>query len=70
MRDALVSFVYNLGAGAFGGSTMLNLLNRGLYGEAVRQFARWNKGSGVELAGLTKRRKAEADLFLADGIPV
>jgi len=62
--DALVSFIYNCGAGAFEGSTLLQLLNLKKYVEAADQFSRWNKGGGVVLPGLITRRKEESDLFL------
>lgn len=66
--DALVSFAFNLGAGALGGSTLLKLLNSGRYSEAAAQFSKWDKatvnGKKVALPGLTKRRAAEAALFL------
>lgn len=61
--DALVAFVYNVGAGAFEKSTMLRQLNAGLYADAARQFDRWNKAGGEVLAGLTRRRAAERALF-------
>jgi lysozyme len=61
--DALVDFVFNLGCGALGGSELLRLLNAGKYGEAALQFLRWNHAGGVEVKGLTTRRKAEAALF-------
>ncbi len=60
---ALVSFAYNVGDGALGSSTLLRLLNAGDYAGAAAQFARWNKAAGKALAGLTKRRAAEAALF-------
>lgn len=63
--DALVSFSYNLGLGALKGSTLLKLLNAGKPSEAAKEFPRWNKAGGKELAGLTKRRLAEQALFLA-----
>lgn len=62
--DALVSFVYNVGPSAFAGSTMLRLINQGLYADASRQFQRWNKAGGEVLPGLTRRRAAERDLFM------
>ena len=62
--DALVCFVYNIGAGAFVKSTMLRKLNAKDYKGAANEFLRWNKANGVELLGLTARRKAERDLFL------
>jgi lysozyme len=61
--DALVDFVFNLGAGAFAGSTLLRLLNAGDYEGAQKQFARWNKDNGKVVAGLTRRRAAEANMF-------
>ncbi len=61
--DALVSFAFNLGEGALASSTLLKKLNAGDYEGAADQFARWNKAGGKVLAGLTRRRAAEADLF-------
>ena len=61
--DALVSFAYNCGAGALKSSTLLKKLNAGDYSGAASEFAKWNKASGKVLAGLTKRRAAEAALF-------
>lgn len=61
---ALISFAYNVGVGALQSSTLLRLLNQGDYAGAAAQFARWNKAGGKTLAGLTRRRKAEADLFV------
>lgn len=62
--DALVSLTYNIGAGAFKGSTLLKLLNKGDYQGAADQFLRWNKANGKVLNGLTRRREAERALFL------
>ena len=61
--DALVSFCYNLGAGALKGSTLLKLLNAGDYDAAGGQFIRWNKCNGRKLDGLTARREAEQELY-------
>jgi GH24 family phage-related lysozyme (muramidase) len=61
--DALASFIYNVGAGAFRKSTLLRLLNQGDYDGAAGQFQRWNKAGGQVLKGLTRRRKAEAEKF-------
>lgn len=63
-RVALVSFTYNLGEGALASSTLLRLLNAKRYGDAGREFARWNRQKGRELPGLTKRRAAETALFV------
>jgi lysozyme len=61
--DALVDFVFNLGAGAFKGSTMLRRLNAGDFEGAAAQFERWSRAGGVVVAGLLRRRQAEASLF-------
>jgi lysozyme len=62
-RAALVSFVYNVGRGAFSRSTMLMHLNAGRMDSAAGEFARWCKGGGIVLSGLVKRRAEEAALF-------
>ena len=60
---ALVSFVYNVGQGAFAESTLLRMLNTDARTSTAAQFARWNKAGGKVLAGLTRRRAAEAAMF-------
>lgn len=63
--DALVSFVYNLGATNFRNSTLLKKLNAKDYKGAADEFLRWvSPGSSVE-AGLRRRRTAERSLFLS-----
>lgn len=62
--DALVSFVFNNGIGAFANSTMLKLLNQGNFELAAKQFDRWIYAKGKVLNGLKKRRAAEKALFL------
>lgn len=67
--DALISFVYNLGAGAFAKSTLLRKLNAGDYDGAEKEFERWvyatdsRTGKKAKWAGLVRRRKAEAAMF-------
>ena len=63
MYDSLVSFAYNLGAGALQSSTLLKKVNLGKFKEASEEFLKWNKSGGKELLGLTRRRKREQDLF-------
>ncbi len=66
--DALVSFVYNVGAAAYRGSTALKRLNKGDRIGAADALTWWNKATvgGVlrEVLGLTRRRAAERALFL------
>ena len=64
--DALVCFAFNLGLGALQQSTLLKLLNAGDYEGAAKQFARWDKAAGKVMAGLTKRRQAESELFQSE----
>ena len=68
--NALLSWVYNFNLQTLAKSTLLKLLNSGASKELVaNEFLKWNKGRVkgklVVLAGLVKRRKAEADLFLS-----
>lgn len=62
--DALVSFAFNCGVGALQHSTLLRHVN-GRYGalSITDDFERWSHAGGVVLAGLLRRRKAEAALF-------
>lgn len=61
--DALVDFTFNLGAGNLQRSTLLRLLNSGDYTGAAAEFQKWDKAGGQVLAGLLRRRQAEADMF-------
>lgn len=62
--DALVSFAYNCGVGNLKGSTLLKKVNANPNDATIRaEFLKWNKGGGKVLAGLTKRRTDEADLY-------
>jgi lysozyme len=61
--DSLVDFVFNVGSGNFAGSTLLKLLNSGDTESAAQQFERWDYAGGVQIAGLLRRREAEANEF-------
>lgn len=61
--DALVDFVFNLGAANFAASTLLKKLNARDIQGAIDEFVKWDRAGGVEVAGLLRRRKAEAALF-------
>ncbi|RYY99626.1 MAG: lysozyme [Chitinophagaceae bacterium] len=68
--DALVSFAYNVGAGALRSSTLLKRVNANPSDPSIREaFLMWNKahvdGKLVEIDGLTKRRDEEADLYFS-----
>lgn len=61
---ALVSFIYNVGSGAFTRSTMLKRINSKNYDGAAAEFDRWVHAGGRKLLGLVRRRNEEQALFL------
>lgn len=62
--DSLVSFAYNLGAGALKGSTLLKKVNLNPNDPTIEaEFNKWVYAKGVKLQGLIRRRKAEAWLY-------
>ena len=61
--DALVSLAFNIGEGNLKDSTLRRLHNEGNYVAAAGQFERWNRANGKVMAGLTRRRAAEAALY-------
>lgn len=62
--SAMVSLAYNIGLAGFKRSSVLRAFNAGDPNAAARAFALWNKSKGKVLPGLTRRRAAEAALFL------
>jgi GH24 family phage-related lysozyme (muramidase) len=69
MFDALVSFAYNLGIGAFEESTLREKLNQRDFEGAAKEFERWVKAGGSVLQGLVNRRNDEEVLFRKEGWP-
>lgn len=64
--DALVSFCYNLGPANLKASTLLKKVNKDPNDPTIRaEFMKWNKAGGRALAGLTRRREAEANLYFS-----
>ena len=61
--DALVSFTFNLGSGAFQRSTLRRKVNRQAHSEVPDQLMRWVWAGGRKLNGLHKRRSAESILY-------
>jgi lysozyme len=57
--DAFMSLAYNIGPGAFCGSTLVRRLNAGDYTGACNEILRWDRFRGEPLRGLTLRRQAE-----------
>lgn len=68
-QAALISFVFNVGAGAFKKSTMLKLINQERFVEAALEFPRWRfitvNGKKQESKGLASRRFREQKLFMS-----
>lgn len=74
-REALVSFVFNVGAGVPGErdgfvylksgqpSTMLRKLNAGDFAGAAAEFDKWINAGGARVNGLIARRAEERALF-------
>ena len=62
---ACLSLAYNIGPRGFSKSSVLRFLNLDNRPVAAAKFALWNKDEGKVLAGLTRRRAAEAALFKA-----
>lgn len=62
--SALVCFAYNVGVANLKGSTLLKKVNINKDDKTIREeFLKWDKVAGKVMAGLTKRRKAEVDLY-------
>ena len=66
--SALCALTFNIGVGNFGNSTLLHMINAGLFANAPAAFLRWihiHKPDGTTIVsdGLLRRRKAEIALF-------
>ncbi|KAA0992775.1 lysozyme [Dyadobacter aurulentus] len=63
--DALVSFVYNFGAGALADSTLLKRVNENPlnYQAISTEFRKWINAGGVPQQGLIDRREKEIRLY-------
>jgi lysozyme len=64
--SALVCWVYNLGEGNLRGSALLAALNAGRFDDVPAEMLRWHRDGKAPIAGLIKRRAAEACLFLSN----
>jgi lysozyme len=56
---AMASFEYNVGKGAFCGSTFVRKVNAGQLPAACSELSRWVYAAGIKLPGLVKRRAEE-----------
>lgn len=58
-RAAFTSFAFNVGSGAFCGSTLVRRLNAGDHAGACVELSRWTYAGGKQLPGLVTRRATE-----------
>lgn len=62
--DALVSFVFNVGATAFKNSTLLKMIKVNPNSANIpSEFAKWKLAGGKIVPGLSARRKLETELY-------
>lgn len=64
--DALVSFTFNVGGGAFRKSTLLRKLNAGRYEDVPTELRKWVRAGGKRCHGLAVRREKEIALWKGD----
>ncbi|TNJ39064.1 lysozyme [Phaeobacter sp. B1627] len=64
VKVALVSWTYNVGAGAACRSTLVRRANAGDLAGACHQLPRWNRAGGRVIRGLTNRRMSERAMCL------
>jgi len=67
-KGAMVSLAYNIGVGAFTGSTLLKKHKAADYDGAAAQFPAWNKSGGRVMQGLVNRRASEMRVY--KGLPL
>lgn len=63
--SACVCLAFNIGCNAFQKSTLVRRIRAGQTDDAANEFLRWDKAAGKTMAGLTRRRRAERELFLS-----
>jgi lysozyme len=64
--DAILSFCYNVGLGAWAKSTLRKKIIQDRNDPTIRdEFMKWVNAGGKKLPGLVKRRKQEADLYFS-----
>lgn len=61
--NAIVDFVYNLGAGRLQTSTLRKRINEKDWQGVCDELMKWTRGGGRVLPGLVTRRKAECELI-------
>lgn len=64
-KVAYISFIFNVGEGAFKKSTLLKKLNAGDHVGACNELSKWVYAGGKKWNGLVKRREAERQICLS-----
>ena len=64
--DALLSFTFNLGAGAIQRSTLKRKVNGGEHESVPAELMKWVWAAGKRLPGLARRRQAESKVYVSD----
>lgn len=67
--DALVSFTFNLGAGALQRSTLRRKVNSGEHESVPAELMKWVWAAGKRLPGLVRRRRSEALAYSSESPP-
>ena len=67
--DALVSFTFNLGAGALQRSTLRRKVNLGEHESVPAELMKWVWAAGKRLPGLVRRRQAEGAAYVSEPTP-
>ena len=62
-KRALLSFIFNVGSGAFQRSTLRSKVNREEHKEVLPEFLKWIWAGSVRPRGLLRRRSEEAALY-------
>lgn len=60
--DALVSFVFNVGSGAFARSTLRKRILSGQHDDVPYEMSKWKYAAGQILPGLINRRRHEGEM--------
>ncbi len=63
--DALTDFVFNEGVGHYRTSTLMTYVNAREWSAVKTELLKWEYAGGQPIAGLERRRQAEADLIAA-----
>jgi lysozyme len=61
--EAITDFVFNIGIGHYRTSSLCQLVNANAWPQAKTELLKWDHSNGTVVAGLLRRRQAEAALI-------